>query len=230
MELLLTRPGVGVNVDDAWVPASASATGAVDSHRDVVRPGASAVPGQSDDFASCHARELPGLVWFVMSLGASAEAAAAAAQSAFTDAFPVWHTIRHPNAWLRRVAERAYYRRAARETLVESPPDRPGPLPTASAAELRAEARAVLAALASLPPKQRRVMAWCIDGRLGLVWRGTGGRPDDDPRESCRDDPRESCRDDPRESCRDDPRESCRDDPRGAPGMTQEAAPGMTQE
>jgi RNA polymerase sigma factor (sigma-70 family) len=37
-------------------------------------------------------------------------------------------------------------------------------LPTASAVELRDEARTVLAALATLPPKQRQVMAWCIDG------------------------------------------------------------------
>ena len=34
----------------------------------------------------------------------------------------------------------------------------------AAATELRDEARTVLAALASLPPKQREVMAWHIDG------------------------------------------------------------------
>jgi RNA polymerase sigma factor (sigma-70 family) len=107
---------------------------------------------------------MSGLVWFVMSLGASVEVAADVAQSAFADAFPVWTTIRYPRAWLRRVAERGYYRRGTREMLVESPPERPGPLPTASAVELRDEARAVLAALAALPPKQRQVMAWCIDG------------------------------------------------------------------
>jgi RNA polymerase sigma factor (sigma-70 family) len=116
------------------------------------------------DFTSCYAREMPGLVWFVMSLGATAEVAADVAQSAFADAFPVWPAIRHPRAWLRRVAERGYYRRGSRETLVEVPPERPGVLPTASAVELRDEARTVLAALATLPPKQRQVMAWCIDG------------------------------------------------------------------
>jgi RNA polymerase sigma-70 factor (ECF subfamily) len=119
---------------------------------------------EAGEFASCYAREMPGLVWFVMSLGATPEVAADVAQSAFADAFPVWPAIRHPRAWLRRVAERGYYRRGSRETLVESPPERPGLLPTASAAELRDEARAVLAALATLPPKQRQVMAWCIDG------------------------------------------------------------------
>lgn len=61
------------------------------------------------------------------------------------------------------MAERGYYRRGSRETPVESPPERPGPL-AASAAELRDEARAVLDALAALPLRQRQVMAWCIDG------------------------------------------------------------------
>ncbi len=115
------------------------------------------------DFAGCYTRELPGLIWFVMSLGASAEMAADVAQSAFADAFPVWPAIQYPRAWLRRVAQRGYFRYGSRETPVESPPE-PSPLPTASAAELRDEARAVLAALAALPPKQREVMAWCIDG------------------------------------------------------------------
>jgi RNA polymerase sigma factor (sigma-70 family) len=113
------------------------------------------------DFADCYSRELPGLIWFVMSLGASAEMAADVAQSAFADAFPVWPAIQYPRAWLRRVAQRGYCRCGSRETPVESPPERLSPLPAVSAAELRDEARAVLAAL---PPKQREVMAWCIDG------------------------------------------------------------------
>ena len=48
-------------------------------------PGHRAVRAERGDFVDCYARELPGLVWFVKSLGASAEAAADAAQSAFTD-------------------------------------------------------------------------------------------------------------------------------------------------
>ena len=61
------------------------------------------------DFADCYSRELPGLIWFVMSLGASAEMAADVAQSAFADAFPVWPAIQYPRAWLRRVAQRGYW-------------------------------------------------------------------------------------------------------------------------
>lgn len=47
---------------------------------------------------------------------------------------------------------------------MESLPDRQGPLSAAAATELRDQACTVLAALASLPPKQREVMAWHIDG------------------------------------------------------------------
>ena len=138
---------------------SAAAQSPLD-HRD----GASRGPCAGLQFADCYAREMPALVWFVMSLGASREAAADAAQSAFTDAYPVWPTIVSPNAWLRRVAQRAYYRRVPRETLVESVPERPGPASTVTVVESHAEAQVVLAALAGLPPKQRQVMAWYIDG------------------------------------------------------------------
>ena len=122
MELLLIRheetagqdaqPQVSGPVQDP-VPA---APALLDPATPCDRP--EAAPG---NFTDCYTRELHGLIWFVMSLGANAEVAADVAQSAFTDAFPLWPTIRHPRAWLRRVAERGYYRRGFRETLVESP-------------------------------------------------------------------------------------------------------------
>jgi len=117
------------------------------------------------DFSASYARELSSLVWFVMNLGADAHRAADVAQSAFAEAFVVWDRIQHPTAWLRRVAGRLYYRYlVTQETSVEDVPDRQGPLSAASVFELRDEARRVLAALADLPPKQRQVMAWTIDG------------------------------------------------------------------
>jgi RNA polymerase sigma factor (sigma-70 family) len=117
------------------------------------------------DFSACYAREMSSLVWFVMSLGADAHRAADVAQSAFAEAFAVWDRIQHPTAWLRRVAGRLYYRHLLpHETSVDEVPDRQGPLSAAGVVELHDEARAVLAALADLPPKQRQVMAWTIDG------------------------------------------------------------------
>jgi RNA polymerase sigma factor (sigma-70 family) len=127
--------------------------------------GAPARPGAAADFAACYRREMPGVVWFVMSLGASAEEAADAAQSAFAAAFAAWETIRYPAAWARRVAQRAYYRQAvSREIPVETAPDRAGPLSVSAAVEFHDEAREVLAALAELPARQRQVMAWYVDG------------------------------------------------------------------
>jgi RNA polymerase sigma factor (sigma-70 family) len=117
------------------------------------------------DFSACYARELSSVVWFVMSLGADAHRAADVAQSAFAEAFVVWDRIQYPAAWLRRVAGRLYYRHLIpQETPVQDVPDHQGPLSAAVAVELRDEACAVLAALADLPPKQRQVMAWTIDG------------------------------------------------------------------
>jgi RNA polymerase sigma factor (sigma-70 family) len=50
------------------------------------------------------------------------------------------------------------------ETSVEDVPDLQGPLSAAGEVELRDEVHSVMAALADLPPKQRQVMAWTIDG------------------------------------------------------------------
>lgn len=63
------------------------------------------------------------------------------------------------------MAGRAYFRRAAsREIPVDAAPDAPGPQLVPEDVEFRDEARQVLAALTVLPPRQRQVMAWHVDG------------------------------------------------------------------
>ena len=111
------------------------------------------------------------LVRFVMFLGADPDTAEDIVQTAFTRAFPVWHTIRFPRAWLRKVAQSEYFghcRAAARQTSLDAAPDRadrPAGVSAAMALEQQAATREVLAAgIAGLPPKQRQVMAWHWDG------------------------------------------------------------------
>jgi RNA polymerase sigma factor (sigma-70 family) len=117
-----------------------------------------------------HAERVP-LVRFVMFLGADPDTAEDVAQTAFTRAFPAWHTIRFPQAWVRKVAQNEYFghcRAAARETSLDAAPgraDRPAGVAAELTLQQQADTRQFLAAgIAGLPPKQRQVMAWTWDG------------------------------------------------------------------
>ena len=117
-----------------------------------------------------HAERVP-LVRFVMFLGADPDTAEDVVQTAFTRAFPMWHTIRFPQAWLRKVAQNEYFghcRAAARQTSLDAAPgraDRAAGISAALALDQQAHTRQFLSAgIAGLPPKQRQVMAWTWDG------------------------------------------------------------------
>ena len=137
-----------------------------------VGPEAGAVPvgsggPRSVEFARFFRAEHSKLIRFVMATGAGGDEAAEIAQVTFVKAFESWDVIRVPRAWIRRVAvnELTAARQAARrQTPHATLPDAPVPVSTALAVELTEEARQVLAALQELPPRQRQVMAWIIDG------------------------------------------------------------------
>jgi RNA polymerase sigma-70 factor (ECF subfamily) len=114
-------------------------------------------------------REMPQLVLFVRAMfrGLDAHAAADVAQTAFERALPRWAGLRHPRAWLYKVAQHEAMARCAairREVPADVLPDRPGEMPADLAAEWREEQREVWRHLQSLTAKQRQVMTWTLAG------------------------------------------------------------------
>jgi RNA polymerase sigma factor (sigma-70 family) len=122
------------------------------------------------------------LIRFVMTMGVGSDEAAEIAQVALVKAFQHWGAIGNPRAWVRRTAanELIGARQAARrEVPQETMPEREVPISTALAVELSEEGRRVVAALATLPPRQREVMAWIIDGfSAAEIARELGVTPD----------------------------------------------------
>jgi RNA polymerase sigma factor (sigma-70 family) len=90
--------------------------------------------------------------------------AADAAQSAFTELFANWNTVRSPAAWLRTVAFRQMLRQHASAGYpLDLPGQEPTVAPASSRLELREETQAVLSRLGRLPLAQRQVLALIYD-------------------------------------------------------------------
>ncbi len=107
----------------------------------------------------------PTLVAFLVWQGASLADAADVAQEAMIQAYQHWPSICHPQAWTRRVASRAYTRRLASiEDLVPSVAICSPLLPAETDVAAWDQRHDVLGMLASLPSRQRQVMAWTLDG------------------------------------------------------------------
>ncbi|WP_157246783.1 RNA polymerase sigma factor [Nonomuraea typhae] len=117
------------------------------------------------DLEAYYKSEFKPLVRFVMrSIGTTdVHEARDAVQSAFTQAHSRWDTIKNPDAWLRTVALREFLRRRPPPPTDQLPVPA-GPDSTADAVECRRQERLVRATLQSLPPRQRAVMAWYLDG------------------------------------------------------------------
>ncbi|BFP56771.1 MULTISPECIES: sigma-70 family RNA polymerase sigma factor [Streptomyces] len=117
------------------------------------------------EFASFYRAQLRPLVGFLINQGAGVRDAADIAQESMTDAYRRWGDIEYPKAWIHKAASRALVRKVAHvEELVEEVPEPTSLLPRPDAIaewEVRHDA---LLILRSLPPRQRQVMAWTLNG------------------------------------------------------------------
>ncbi|NBE97228.1 sigma-70 family RNA polymerase sigma factor [Nonomuraea sp. KC401] len=128
-------------------------------------------PPTGDDgaeFAQWYRREFPDLLLFAHRLGARWHEAFDLAQEACAKAFPHWPEIGKPRAYLRVAIRNAYFKmsRGVRESELGA-----AATDTASAGdqellrvEFQDQERAIFAAIRHLPPVQREIMAWTIDG------------------------------------------------------------------
>lgn len=117
-------------------------------------------------FSTFYRAQMPGLVTFLRWQGATLPEAADLAQDAMVKAFARWGTLTNPKAWIRTVASRGLIR--SRLACLEDPVDAV-PEPTAlvnAPADLTEveEHHKVLTLLDLLPPRQRQVLAWTLDG------------------------------------------------------------------
>jgi RNA polymerase sigma factor (sigma-70 family) len=116
-----------------------------------------------DEFFRLRYRDL---VRYVGRLGATVHDAEEAAQDAMTAAYERWHRIDNPDAWVWRVACRAYLRTHRRRRLREvlQPGERMNHSTVYDESEALAGVLQVRGLLLRLAAQQRRVMAWWLDG------------------------------------------------------------------
>lgn len=123
---------------------------------------------QKADFTEFYRQNMPRLTLFIIRLGASFSEASDVAQQAFARAYPKWPSIHNHAAYLWSAAKNELIRRAAsnlRETSVAELPDSATtPDLCVRKIEFHQEAISVIHAISSLPPRQREVMAFTLDG------------------------------------------------------------------
>ncbi|WP_326733293.1 RNA polymerase sigma factor [Streptomyces sp. NBC_01022] len=125
--------------------------------------------GEEEAFAAFYRSFLPTLVGFLIWQGAGASLAADLAQESMIKAWRGWSTIRSPRAWVRRVSSRELVRHYSRveEDPVNPVPDGANANALISRPQELAEwenGQEILGLLESLPPRQRQVLAWSVDG------------------------------------------------------------------
>ncbi|GAA4553217.1 RNA polymerase sigma factor [Amycolatopsis samaneae] len=117
-----------------------------------------------DDFDTYFRADFPQLVGFLCKLGTEVEMAYDVAADAMLLASESWPSIEHPRAWVRGVAGRL----AAERSSFDVGP-RAGWIPLPEPADdkltaLVAQNAEIIELLSVLPPQQRTVLVWLLDG------------------------------------------------------------------
>jgi RNA polymerase sigma-70 factor (ECF subfamily) len=125
-----------------------------------------AQPNTNAAFSEFYRQFTPTLVAFLIWQGARLPDAADISQETMIKAYQRWSEIRQPESWARRVASRALVRRIASiaEEPIDDPPEHSSLLPSLTNVEAWEQQHQVLRLLDPLPPRQRQVMAWALDG------------------------------------------------------------------
>jgi RNA polymerase sigma-70 factor (ECF subfamily) len=106
------------------------------------------------------------LVAFLQWQGVPMRVAADIAQETMIEAYRSWAMIHSPQAWARRVAARMWARRIAdvAEDPVADVPEQATSLLAITDVAAWEQRHDVLHVLDALPPRQRQVLAWTVDG------------------------------------------------------------------
>ncbi|MET7951524.1 sigma-70 family RNA polymerase sigma factor [Micromonospora sp. NPDC005324] len=116
----------------------------------------------ANEYAACYQRERLPLVKFLIYRGAAPQDAFDAAQHAFVEAWRRWEQIHNPRTWLRTVAIRAVAKANQPTVPLNEQYDLADSAPLGS--QVSEETMDLVAVLRRLPPLQREIMVWTIDG------------------------------------------------------------------
>jgi len=127
--------------------------------------------GMADDgsagFEDWYRREFPGLLLFARRMGAGWQESFDLAQEACAKAYPRWAEIDEPRAYLRVAIRNGYFllQRWATEELLGEADLLAAPVEGGlRQVEFHDQEVVIMAAIRRLPPQQREVMAWTVDG------------------------------------------------------------------
>jgi RNA polymerase sigma factor (sigma-70 family) len=115
-------------------------------------------------YSAFYRAEVKALVNFLLWMGAGLADATDIAQETMIEAYQSWPSIRHPRAWTRRVASRRYGRQQFGQEVVTEQELLSLLLPASADNAAWEQRHDVLRLLATLPWRQRQVMAWTFDG------------------------------------------------------------------